>query len=401
MARKKSYGKKPAETMRQRQLRLIKEQQARKAAASKFVKASSSKPTSQRVEKVKVKVEPQKKLPAGKTQKALPPGKKGGPVSTGNRPRRRNVKTNPPSNTTRTATGSKTKPRAKPTKPTKPSLTNRIYVEARRLGINPTKVKELIAKNATLRRLSGAATAAAITEALLAAAPGPTGRRVRANQAERERKRKSVMDMAANKGRKVLEILGIVDKKPNQTASKPKPSPSKRGMPNIPPKEGTGKGSPNDKPQRSSRPSPQPTSRPSPQRSSRPTRSKTGANDPRNAAYIAARKKLNANSTKAERDKVRDMGIKLFKGMQGNKSKSQSKKPAASKSTPARKPTPKAATGADARSLRSGPTPPKPAKATKPAKKVYGSTGRKDLKQSARMAAALKDLKIRRYKNKE
>lgn len=339
MARKKSYGKKPAETMRQRQLRLLKEQRARKAAASKFVKASSSKPTSTRVEKVKVKVEPQKKLPAGKTQKALPPGKKGGPVSTGNRSRRRNVNTNPPSNTTRTATGSKPKPTAKPTKVTKPSLTNRIYVEARRLGINPTKVKDLIAKNAKLSRLSGAATAAAITEALLAAAPGPTGRRVRANQAERERKRKSVMDMAANKGRKVLEKLGIVDKKPNQTASKPKPSPSKQGMSNIPPKEGTGKGSPNDKPQRSSRPSPQRSSRPSPQRSSRPstqptprpTRSKTGANDPRNAAYIAARKKLNANSTKAERDKVRDMGIKLFKGIQGNKTKSQSKKPAPKK----------------------------------------------------------------------
>ena len=350
--------------MKQRQQRLLKEQRARKAAASKFVKTnpeSSISPgargprpapqqgpnqrivglqgTRRRAAVRRSAPKPEFSTKSVPQQKALPPGKKGGALATTNRPRRRNVKTNPPSNTTRTATGSKTKPRAKPTKPTKPSLTNRIYVEARRLGINPTKVKDLIAKNATLRSLSGAATAAAITEALLAAAPGPTGRRVRANQAERERKRKSVMGMAANKGRKVLERLGIVDKKPNQTASKPKPSPSKLGVSNIPPKEGTGKGSPNDKPQRSSRPSPQPTSRPSPQRSSRPspqptsrpTRSKTGANDPRNAAYIAARKKLNANSTKAERDKVRDMGIKLFKGMQGNKSKSQSKKPAPKK----------------------------------------------------------------------
>ena len=330
MARKKSYGKKPAETMRQRQLRLLKEQQARKAAASKFVKASSSKPTSQRVEKVKVKVEPQKKLPAGKTQKALPPGKtqkalppgkKGGPVSTGNRPRRRNVKTNPPKGTQMGTKGGGVKGQPRLPKATirsagaaskALSTTGKV---AGRISLPLSAYLELKGLKDSLDRGEG-----------YARLPGIISKAVKGIN-----KKKTTGAKTNSRGRRV----GPVPAKPSTTPTKPR----KRGMPNIPPKEGTGKGSPNDKPQRSSRPSPQPTSRPSPQptsrpspqRSSRPTRSKTGANDPRNAAYIAARKKLNANSTKAERDKVRDMGIKLFKGMHGNKSKSQSKKPAPKK----------------------------------------------------------------------
>lgn len=60
---------------------------------------------------------------------------------------------------------------------------------------------------------------------------------------------------------------------------------------------------------------------------STPSKKKTGANDPRNAAYIAARKKLNSNSTKAERDKVRDMGLALSKSIHGDKGGRGSKKP--------------------------------------------------------------------------
>ena len=62
-----------------------------------------------------------------------------------------------------------------------------------------------------------------------------------------------------------------------------------------------------------------------------PPKKKTGANDPRNAAYIAARKKLNSNSTKAERDKVRDMGLALSKSIHGDKGGRGSKKPETSK----------------------------------------------------------------------
>ncbi len=62
-----------------------------------------------------------------------------------------------------------------------------------------------------------------------------------------------------------------------------------------------------------------------------PPKKKTGANDSRNAAYIAARKKLNSNSTKAERDKVRDMGLALSKSIHGDKGGRGSKKPKTSK----------------------------------------------------------------------
>ena len=80
--RKKSKAKKPAETMRQKQMRLRAEQQAAKKKAGALTKTKTSKPASTKVEKVKVKdVTPSKsrlKIKGGSAQKALPPGKKGG-----------------------------------------------------------------------------------------------------------------------------------------------------------------------------------------------------------------------------------------------------------------------------------------------------------------------------------
>jgi hypothetical protein len=80
--RKKSKAKKPAETMRQKQMRLRAEQQAANKKSGALTKTKTSKPTSTRVEKVKVKdVTPSKsqlKIKGGSAQKALPPGKKGG-----------------------------------------------------------------------------------------------------------------------------------------------------------------------------------------------------------------------------------------------------------------------------------------------------------------------------------
>lgn len=52
-----------------------------------------------------------------------------------------------------------------------------------------------------------------------------------------------------------------------------------------------------------------------------------------------------------------------------------------------------------AQSLRAGRSPDR--SPSKPGKKTYGSTGRKDLKQSSRMASALKNLKVRNYKKKK
>ncbi len=83
------------------------------------------------------------------------------------------------------------------------------------------------------------ATAAALLEAGLAATPGPTGRRVRAAQADRSRREDSVREMAGRKGRQVLEVLGLVDRKSEPKAT-PKTKPTKtkpRGMSNIPPAE--------------------------------------------------------------------------------------------------------------------------------------------------------------------
>ena len=95
-------------------------------------KTKGGSPASQRVSKVRVKVQPQKALPPSSQkalpagQKALPPGKKGGPVSTNNRPRRRNVNTNPPSNTTRTGRQA-------------PGAANREVQATRRAGVQSRK----------------------------------------------------------------------------------------------------------------------------------------------------------------------------------------------------------------------------------------------------------------------
>lgn len=105
MARKVSKGKKPNETMRQRQMRLRKEQQARNRGIVKSPRGSA---VSTKVKPVNVTVEKptQKQLPPSKSTKALPAGRQGGPVAANKPPRRRNVNTNPPSNTTRTGSQS-------------------------------------------------------------------------------------------------------------------------------------------------------------------------------------------------------------------------------------------------------------------------------------------------------
>jgi len=72
---KKSKGRKRTESVRARQQRLLKQQRA-------IVRQGSSKPTSQRVQKVNVRVEPQGQLPAGR---------RGGALTTNTRTRRTNI----------------------------------------------------------------------------------------------------------------------------------------------------------------------------------------------------------------------------------------------------------------------------------------------------------------------
>ena len=346
MASKKSYGKKPAETMRQRQQRLLREQRARKAAASKPVKTNPASSTSRGAQGPRTAPQqgpsqrtvglqgtrsrgsvrrsapkPEFSTKSAPKQKALPPGKKGGALATTNRPRRRNVKTNPPKGTQMGTKGGGVK--GQPRLP-----------------------------QATIRS-AGAASKALSTTGKAA------GRIVLPLSAYLELK--DLKD-SLDRGEGYARLPGIISKvvKGNNRKKTTGAKSNKRGR----------------------RVGAVPASKATPTKSAKSSQ-KT--------------KPLTDNQKLARSNKTMDRTTKPT----STSKPTPTKKPAASKSTPARKPTPKAATGADARSLRSGPTPPKPAKATKPAKKVYGSTGRKDLKQSARMAAALKDLKIRRYKNKE
>ena len=75
MARKKSKAKKPAETMRQKQMRLRREALARKAANRRAL------PPGKKGGPLAKTTKTTKALPAGKTARALPPGKKGGALS--------------------------------------------------------------------------------------------------------------------------------------------------------------------------------------------------------------------------------------------------------------------------------------------------------------------------------
>lgn len=321
--RKVSKGKKPAETMRQRQMRLRKEQQARK---SRLAKRPSSAATNQRIDKVKVKVEPQKNLPAGKTQKALPPGKKGGAVSTNNRPRRRNVNTNPSSKTTRTGSQSPASVR------NEQAAVRRAKAEIGRNRMGPIS-----------------AVVAAVTEAVLK--PVARGAGYQGGRAIRK---------ALGGGEPTLDSKGNPIKKKSTSKSTSASRKKKEDQYN---RAVTAAKSTVKTTKAKTTPKPTPTKTPantSPKRKATTTpKKKTGANDPRNAAYIAARKKLNSNSSKAERDKVRDMGLKISKGIQGDKG--------GRKTTP---PKAKPATTAAAQNLRSGRKPPEKKKRQSAANKA-------------------------------
>ena len=345
MARKYSKGKKPEETIRQRQQRLLKEQRARKAAQTNVktnpasstprgaqgprtapqqgpsqrtnglqgtrkrtaVQRSAPKPEFSTSTKVSSK---QKALPPGKkggalaTTKALPPGKKGGPVSTGNRPRRRNVNSNPSSNVTRTGSQSPASVRREQ------AAVRRAKAEIGRKRAGPLSTLAGTAIEAVLRPVArgiGYQGGKAIRKALGGGEPtlDSKGKPIKKNKpnnaaevnARLRQQRKDREAAAARSGN-------------NNNSQILRPAP--------------GKGDPKPKS------SPAPTYTPPKGRATAPPK-KTGANDPRNAAYIAARKKLNANSSKAERDKVRDMGLALSKSIHGDKGGRGSKKPETSK----------------------------------------------------------------------
>ena len=284
----------------------MQQEKLRKQRALTRTKGSS--PTSQRVEKVKVKVEPQKQLKGKPTPKALPPSKKGGAIKTTRGPRRTNVNKPP---TTKPQVGKPGKGGVKPQLrlPPKGGTASTLLKNAKAgasLGSRGLGGVGLV--------LSGISTAQDLTASLkrgegYASLP------------------KLAKAIAKGKPKKTT---GGTSNRRGRSASKPSPKPTKRGMSNIPAKEGTGKGSPNDKPKVTAKKPPKAAPKASAPKASAPKASapkasapkkKTGANDSRNADYIAARSKLTKTSTKAERDKVRDMGLKISKGIHGDKNK--------------------------------------------------------------------------------
>lgn len=267
------------------------------SSKSGVTRQGSSSPTSQRIDPVRVRVEGPKTggrgLPPALRnvlvdKGVLPPGQKGGEMSGSNKPRRRNINNNPSSG--RTQTGSQSA-----------ASINRELAAVRR-------AKAEIGRN-RMGPLSG------LVERGLNAALTPVAEK-----------------LGYEGGKLIRKALGggdpKLDKKGNPIqsstpSSTPSTSQSRRekeqqynravgaarrvvkstsaaSTPNKPPKPAGGAGGGRSGGSGGGRRSPAPI----------PTK-KTGANNPRNAAYIAARSKLNSSSTKAQRDKVRDMGMEI------------------------------------------------------------------------------------------
>tara|TARA_B100000902_G_C27239357_1_gene879170 strand:+ start:99 stop:1229 length:1131 start_codon:yes stop_codon:yes gene_type:complete len=318
----KAKGKKRTESVRERQRRLLRERR-------QITRRGSSSPTSQRVEKVKVKVEGQKQLTGSKPQGQLPPGRTGGALTRSQRIRRQNITGNQSSSSTpRQGTGNK------PNR-IQPRLTSRATAVPRtaaaNLGAGIANVSGaismllaagIISKDLydSLRRGEGYARIPGLLKKL---AENRSGSRRKGGQGGRPR-----ANVSSNRTNNSSSSSSKSDDK-TKSKSGPKEGDTKivnnkrfvyrsgrwvnEGRPRTQaPSKSTNKdkdkGQPNNNNNRGPAPKPKPTKR-------------TGASDPRNAAYIAARSKLNANSTKEERDKVRDMGLAIHNKTFGKKTK--------------------------------------------------------------------------------
>jgi len=292
---KKSKGLKRTESVRKRQERLLKERR-------QITRRGSSSPTSQRIQKVNVKVEGQRQLSGTKSQPQLPPGKKGGALSTNTRVRRRNITGKNSSSTTRQGTSnSPNRPqgrlpaRATPANAASLKITTRLLgnimlllqaglitkdlADQMRNGIGLGRIPGLIEKyNNQSKQNAKAAIANANSGSRRTGGPNRSGKPVTQSKPAQ----KSTSKSGTKEGdAKVVSNKRTQNLSKSTNKDKNKDKPSNNNNNNRPPA-----------------PKPKPTKR-------------TGANDPRNAAYIAARSKLNANSTKEERDKVRDMGLAI------------------------------------------------------------------------------------------
>jgi hypothetical protein len=112
------------------------------------------------------------------------------------------------------------------------------------------------------------------------------------------------------------------DRRGRPKTTKPKVKPAKRGMSNIPPKEGTGKGSPTDKKPTSGTKSPKPTSKPATGASRRPSASSKPAASKRNNTDVPS----NAKSNPYRMPQGKERKDKSYKAVQELKAMRQASK---------------------------------------------------------------------------
>jgi hypothetical protein len=231
-----------------------------------LTKTKPSSLASQRVEKVKVKVEPQKKLPPATSKSALPPGKKGGDIKPKVTPRGR-------ASAKRAQAAAKQVRAAQGTKSTgvktgQPAgSANRVY------GAN--RVKAAVGRATRAAKLakvgkalgaagliaSGVSTAKDLTDSLKRgegyASLGKLNKELQKNSGGGRSGAKRRQDAKPKKKPKPTKVTSNQPTnrrgRPTTTSTTTKPKP--RGMSNIPPGEGTGRGSPNDGPTRTRTPS--------------------------------------------------------------------------------------------------------------------------------------------------
>jgi len=274
---------------------------------------------------------------------ALPPGRKGGALAIQQRSRRRNVTNTPSRSGTQQASRTNSSRPARPQlrAASTPSGTSK-PTDGRRTPTRMETAKARAAQAAQGSRGSTTRTGAmssktrrggplsglveqGLTRLLSPAARGigyQTGRAVRKALGGGE----PTLDSKGNKITKpVYKGTGL--KGPD---GKPLPVPSDAFKKHIASKVPQSK----DKPEKDTKVTPSsdktPTKTPpkadnSPQRKAPTRKPKTGADDPRNKEYIAARSKLNDKSSKADRDKVRDLGMAVHNKKFGKTPKKKKK----------------------------------------------------------------------------
>lgn len=309
--------------MARKKRKSLREMQREKLKRQRSItKTKSNNLASQRVEKVKVKVEPQKQLRGSGAKNSLPSGSKGGDIQK-TRVRRSNINKSPVNKTQMGTKGGGVKPplRLPPAGKTAANLLK-----------NNAVTRSAGSKLGSIGlALGGIATAQDLAASLkrgegYASLPGHISRALKGNN-----NNKTTSKQTTNKrGRRITSSSS----KPS--SSKPTKSGSSESAASLARKQGLANNqraagmSADLRGSVSKKATAKPTTKPSGGSTTKP-KPKTRANDPRNASYISSAKKLNSSktTTKKDRDALRDKGLstwakanpKLAKALEKKKAK--------------------------------------------------------------------------------